>query len=191
MDKRFMIILAVVVVLFGAIFWSTKSKTEAPGSNGSSAQASQHLEGKNTSGVTFVEYGDYQCPYCGQYYPIVKQVQAQYADKISYQFRNFPKEERRNKLVTIVSQEEGFGHCWINQNSKLSLGCFDKSGHISYVFPPENKCLFVFVISGRIAIDGIEVPERDGIGIWDTGAIDITCKEESEFLIIETPVNQK
>jgi protein-disulfide isomerase len=90
MDKRFMIILAVVVVLFGAIFWSTKSKTEAPGSNGSSAQASQHLEGKNTSGVTFVEYGDYQCPYCGQYYPIVKQVQAQYADKISYQFRNFP-----------------------------------------------------------------------------------------------------
>lgn len=108
-----------------------------------------------------------------------------------YQFRNFPKEERRNKLVTIVSQEEGFGHCWINQNSKLSLGYFDKSGHISYVFPPENKCLFVFVISGRIAIDGTEVPERDGIGIWDTGAIDITCKEESEFLIIETPVNQK
>lgn len=108
-----------------------------------------------------------------------------------YQFRNFPKEERKNKLVTIVSHEEGFDHCWINQNSKLSLGYFDKSGQINYAFRPENMCLFVFVITGSIAINDIDVPQRDGIGIWNTDKITITCKEESEFLIIETPVNQK
>lgn len=108
-----------------------------------------------------------------------------------YQFRNFPKEERKNKLVTIVSHEEGFDHCWINQNSKLSLGYFDKSGQINYTFSPENMCLFVFVITGSITIDGIDIPERDAIGIWDTDKITLTCKEESEFLIIETPVNQK
>lgn len=90
MDKRFTIILALVVIVFGAIFWTTKSKTQAPGNNGNSGAASQHIEGNKNSGVTFVEYGDYQCPYCGQYYPLVKQVEQQYASKISYQFRNFP-----------------------------------------------------------------------------------------------------
>ncbi|MEO8785320.1 MAG: thioredoxin domain-containing protein [Candidatus Saccharimonadales bacterium] len=90
MDKRFMIILAAVIVIFGVIFWTTKSKTDTVGKNGSTSAASQHIEGNKASGVTFVEYGDYQCPYCGQYYPLVKQVEQQYADKISYQFRNFP-----------------------------------------------------------------------------------------------------
>lgn len=108
-----------------------------------------------------------------------------------YQFRNFPKESRKNKLVTIVSHQEGLEHCWINQNAKLSLGYFDKGGQISYTFPPENMCLFVFVITGSITFNEMEVSERDGAGIWDTDTISIACKQESEFLIIETPINQK
>ncbi|MFL5772724.1 MAG: pirin family protein, partial [Flavisolibacter sp.] len=35
-----------------------------------------------------------------------------------YQFRNFPKDGRKNRLQTIVSSEEGQQHCWINQNAK-------------------------------------------------------------------------
>lgn len=108
-----------------------------------------------------------------------------------YQFRRFPRERRKNELVTIVSGEEGLEHCWINQNAKLSLGYFDKGRQISYRFPRENKCLFVFVISGSISIGDIRIPKRDALGIWDTDAIGVTCVEESEFLIIETVVNQK
>lgn len=52
-------------------------------------------------------------------------------------------------------------------------------------------CLFIFVITGNVIINDIAVPERDAIGIWDTDRIMITCNTESEFLIIETPVNQK
>lgn len=108
-----------------------------------------------------------------------------------YQFRSFPKEERKGKLVTIVSHEEGLGHCWINQNSKLSLGYFDKGTQTDYSFNAENMCLFIFVISGSVNVNGAQVPERDGIGIWNTKNITITCEQESEYLIIETPVNQK
>jgi hypothetical protein len=108
-----------------------------------------------------------------------------------YQFRSFPKANRRNKLQTIVSSEEGPEHCWINQNTKMCLGLFDSGQRITYTFNPVNKCLFVFVISGSINISGTVLPTRDALGIWNTDQVEIECTDDSEFLIIETPVNQK
>jgi protein-disulfide isomerase len=37
-----------------------------------------------------VEYGDYECPYCGEAYPIVKRVQQALGDNLQLVFRNFP-----------------------------------------------------------------------------------------------------
>jgi redox-sensitive bicupin YhaK (pirin superfamily) len=108
-----------------------------------------------------------------------------------YQFRHFPKEKRKNRLQTIVSNEEGIDHCWINQNTKMSLGLFDKGQKLDYSFNPVNKCLFVFAIKGTIVVSGNELPQRDAIGIWDTNKIEIECTADCEFLVIETPVNQK
>jgi len=55
----------------------------------------------------------------------------------------------------------------------------------------ENMCAFVFVISGEILVNRMPVFTRDALGIWDASHFEITCKESSEFLIIETPINQK
>jgi protein-disulfide isomerase len=52
-----------------------------------------HLQGDAQAPVLLVEYGDYQCPYCGQAYPIVKQVQRHFGDKLGFVFRNFPLNE--------------------------------------------------------------------------------------------------
>jgi protein-disulfide isomerase len=49
-----------------------------------------HIQGKDTSSLTLVEYGDYECPYCGQAYPIIKQVQKRLGPKLRFVFRNFP-----------------------------------------------------------------------------------------------------
>jgi len=40
--------------------------------------------------VTLVEYGDYECPYSGAAYPIVKQIQARMGGRLRFVFRNFP-----------------------------------------------------------------------------------------------------
>jgi protein-disulfide isomerase len=37
-----------------------------------------------------VEYGDYQCPYCGQAYPMVKELQKRLGKRLRFVFRNFP-----------------------------------------------------------------------------------------------------
>lgn len=47
-------------------------------------------EGPKDAKVTLIEYGDFQCPACGAYYPVVKQILSAYGDKILFVFRNFP-----------------------------------------------------------------------------------------------------
>jgi protein-disulfide isomerase len=49
-----------------------------------------HIQGPSNAQVTLVEYGDYQCPYCGEAYYIIKDVQRQMAENMRFVFRNFP-----------------------------------------------------------------------------------------------------
>ena len=49
-----------------------------------------HMQGAADAAVTLVEYGDYECPYCGAAYPIVKEVQEAMGDGLRFVFRNFP-----------------------------------------------------------------------------------------------------
>jgi len=49
-----------------------------------------HVEGSDDAAITLVEYGDYQCPYCGQAYPIVKKLQAAFGSSLRLIFRNMP-----------------------------------------------------------------------------------------------------
>ena len=49
-----------------------------------------HTQGSPDAPVTLVEYGDYECPYCGAAYPIVKEVQARMGERLRFVFRNFP-----------------------------------------------------------------------------------------------------
>ena len=52
--------------------------------------AADHSEGPADAPITLVEYGDYQCPYCGQAYPIVKRLQKKLGANLRFVFRNFP-----------------------------------------------------------------------------------------------------
>ena len=82
--------MGVLVALFvGAIIFSNNKSTDSPTTN-TTASASSHTKGKGSKGVILLEYGDFQCPACGQYYPLVKQVKEKYGDDITFQFRNFP-----------------------------------------------------------------------------------------------------
>jgi protein-disulfide isomerase len=49
-----------------------------------------HVQGSAGAAVTLVQYGDYECPYCGAAYPIIKEVQARMGERLRFVFRNFP-----------------------------------------------------------------------------------------------------
>lgn len=49
-----------------------------------------HIRGAKKPQLTIVEYGDFQCPYCGQAEPIVEEIMDQFGEAIAFSFRNFP-----------------------------------------------------------------------------------------------------
>lgn len=103
MSKGFWIIVAAIVVIFGGILLFKGDKADAP-TNG--AAASNHVVGENTKGVLLVEYGDYECPFCGQFYPIVKQVVEKHKTDIAFQFRNLPlQQNHKNAFVAARAAE--------------------------------------------------------------------------------------
>jgi protein-disulfide isomerase len=51
---------------------------------------SDHIRGSINAPITIVEYGDYECPYTGMAYPVVKEIMKQFGDQIYFVFRNFP-----------------------------------------------------------------------------------------------------
>jgi protein-disulfide isomerase len=52
--------------------------------------SADHFQGPESAEVTLTEYGDYECPYCGRAYPIVKRVQKHLGKRLRFVFRNFP-----------------------------------------------------------------------------------------------------
>lgn len=103
MDKKFWGILGgliVIAIILAIIF--AGGNTSAP----SNAQPTEHIKGSTKSGLKLVEYGDYECPFCAEYYPIVKQVNALYDNLIQFQFRNFPLTEiHQNALAGARAAE--------------------------------------------------------------------------------------
>mgnify|MGYP003393039293 CR=1 FL=1 len=47
-------------------------------------------KGSPSAQIKVEEFGDFQCPACGQAYPVVKRLQAKYDQRVNWQFINFP-----------------------------------------------------------------------------------------------------
>ena len=68
-----------------------------------------HAQGSATAPVTLVEYGDYECPYCGQAYPIVKAVLKTLGPRVRFVFRNFPLSEMHPNASNAAEAAEAAG----------------------------------------------------------------------------------
>ena len=49
-----------------------------------------HIQGSMDAPFKLIEYGDYQCPYCGDAHEVVKEIQDRLGDRLCFVFRNFP-----------------------------------------------------------------------------------------------------
>ena len=65
-----------------------------------------HIQGKEDASVVLIEYGDYQCPYCGKAFYSVKEAQKELGDNLKFIFRNFPLTEiHEHALHAAISAE--------------------------------------------------------------------------------------
>ncbi len=105
-----------------------------------------------------------------------------------YDQKTFSAADRINKFQTVVSPFGNDG-LWIYQEAWISLGNFEAENLSTYTIKKAGNGIYLLVIDGEIEINGNILSKRDAMGIWDTDAINILTKINSEILLIEVPMN--
>lgn len=65
-----------------------------------------HVFGKQDAKIALIEYSDLQCPFCGQFHPVVKQALNEYGDKIAFIYRHFPLDNRHPQARSAAEASE-------------------------------------------------------------------------------------
>lgn len=124
-SKSTLLVVTVITIIAAALlvyFFRPQPVTGKPGEiqpsiGGASSTvelipASAPLEGPFAAKVTIVEFLDYQCPGCGAYHPVLKQMREEFAGKIKFVVRQFPLVEihpfaKGAAISTVCAQRQG------------------------------------------------------------------------------------
>jgi protein-disulfide isomerase len=68
-----------------------------------------HIRGPANAPLTLVEYGDYECPYCGAAHPIVNLVQEHFGPRLRFVFRHFPLSQAHPNAESAAESAEFAG----------------------------------------------------------------------------------
>ena len=104
-----------------------------------------------------------------------------------YEQKSFPVSERKNRLQTVVAPDDA-NAVWINQDAWFTLGNFDKDTIANYQLHQSESGVYAFVIKGSVDLNGIELHERDGLGLSEISEINILATSEVELLLMEIPL---
>lgn len=96
MEKRWIIFIGVCIVLFAGLLWWSKSQSDSRKEAAQQKQQaaapagkdpSKNYTGNRKSKVELTEFVDFQCEACYTYYPIMKQIEKAYQDRVSFRVR--------------------------------------------------------------------------------------------------------
>lgn len=71
--------------------------------------SNDHIQGNDAASVTIVEFGDYQCQFCGDAYPILKEIEEAFGRQIRFVFRHFPLANAHQYAVPAALAAEAAG----------------------------------------------------------------------------------
>jgi Na+:H+ antiporter, NhaA family len=77
--------------------------------------ARDHVRGAPDAPVTLVEYGDFQCPYCGDAYAVVQELLARFGGRVRFAFRHMPLADLHPRAPAAAEAAEAAGaqgHFW-------------------------------------------------------------------------------
>ncbi len=99
-------------------------------------------------------------------------------------------EDRHNRLQQILSPNKEDEGVWIHQDAWFHLGRFDKNAQQNYSLKKNDNGVYAFVLNGSFSINGIEVQQRDGLGIWNTSELQLEAlSQDAEILLMEVPMS--
>ncbi len=96
--------------------------------------------------------------------------------------------DRKNRFQQIVSPSPDDEGVWIHQNAWFHMADLEKGTSLDYTLKGEGNGLYVFVLSGDVAVDGQELNSRDGFGIWDIKKVNFSATGDTSLLLMEVPM---
>ncbi len=97
--------------------------------------------------------------------------------------------DRHNRLQQVLSPNPDDDGVWIHQDAWFHIGQFDLGKGAQYALHKAGNGVYAFVLSGEFELDGQLLQARDGLGIWDTDALQLTAKTQgAEILLMEVPM---
>lgn len=97
--------------------------------------------------------------------------------------------DRHNTLQQIISPNPEDAGVWIHQDAWFHMGKFEKDFTTSYDLKKPGNGIYAFVLKGDFRIGNVDLNQRDGLGIWNVGNIQIQAlSENSEILLMEVPM---
>lgn len=96
--------------------------------------------------------------------------------------------ETENKFYQVLSPNKEDQGVWINQDAWFHIGKFTSGRSDEYKIHKKGNGVYAFVLEGEIEINNEILNKRDGIGIWDTDAINVKATENARVLLMEVPM---
>lgn len=109
--------------------------------------------------------------------------------KPRYQQVTIANQAKSNDFQQILSPNADDDGVWIHQDAWFSLANFDKDTSRHYQIKKSGNGVYVFVIKGSANIDGQQLGERDGLGIWDTDGFELTATSDAQILLMDVPMD--
>lgn len=97
-----------LAIIIGGVFLFSKApaqNTPQKVDNKLLIESDSEKIGYPSAQVTLVEFGDYQCPACGDYHPMIKQLLSDFNGKVNFVFRNFPLSQHANAKISSYAAE--------------------------------------------------------------------------------------
>lgn len=116
-------------------------------------------------------------------YPNVQNVVSRYFQQ------SFDREKANNNFLQIVSPRQANGGAGIHQDAWIFLSKLNEGATLNYELKdPEKNGIYIFVINGHLQANEQTLKTRDGFGIWETPSIILKGTTDTEFLVIEVPM---
>ncbi|MCB0698333.1 MAG: pirin family protein [Chitinophagales bacterium] len=107
-----------------------------------------------------------------------------------YDQTRFPEADRVNKWQTLVSpidnEDPGLK---IHQDAWMYRSKLEKGNSITHALHTDRHGAYIFLINGKVTIDGQELSRRDAMGITNAKDVTITASEDSDVLMYEVPMD--
>ncbi len=109
-DSKFFIgVVAAAIIIIGGVIFFTSKGSSSTAKNGDVANINTTIGHKTGAGdnapVKVVEFGDFQCPFCAQAEPALRQALKNNDQTVQFIFRNFPLPQHNNALPTAYAAE--------------------------------------------------------------------------------------